>query len=262
MFNLLQIEWLKVKKYNTFWILIGIFTALLFGWNYMVSSGLLKLGNGDMNILNLNYTFPLVWPNVAYWSKFFSGLIAIIIIILTTNEYQFRTNRQNVIDGWKREQFYHAKWGIVIVLSLGVTLLSTIIGFFFALIYGSPIANAGTNMVNMLYVLLLTLNYFGFALTLSLLLKRSGMTVIIFLLYLYIVEIMLQKLLDLKVHASVGSFLPMQCSADLIGFPMMDSLKKMMPQSGPSNTVLIIASLCWIVAYYVIGRVKMLKSDW
>ena len=262
MFQLLSIEWLKIRKYSTFWILAVMFAALLLGWNYFISAGILKLGGGDMNILNLNYTFPLVWSNVAYWSKFFAGLIAIIIIILTTNEYQFRTNRQNVIDGWQRIQFFHAKWGIVVVLSVVVTLFTILLGIFFALIYGSPINSAGQDIHMMLYVFILTLNYFGFALTLSLLLKKSGMTVIIFLMYLYIIEVMLNQLLKGEFNSQAGSFLPMQCSADLISFPFMNSMKKMIQASGPSNQTLALASCLWIVAYYFIGRMKMLKSDW
>ena len=262
MFRLLSIEWLKIKRYNTFWILSVMFLALLFGWNYFVGSGILKLGNSQINILNLNYTFPAVWDNVGHWTKFFSGLIAIIIIILTTNEYQFRTNRQNVIDGWQRIQFFHAKWGIVVMLSLAVTLYSILQGLFFAIVYGSPLANMGEHFDKMFYVLILTLNYFGFALTMSMLIRRSGMAIIIFLVYTYVIEIMLQQLLNWKIDFKPGNLLPMQCSAELLNFPFIDSMKMMMKSSGPSPHVLVLTSIIWIIIYYLVGRMKILKSDW
>ncbi len=262
MIALLKIEWLKIRKYNTFWILSALFIVLLFTWNYLIGSGVLKLGGKDMNLLNTNYTFPSVWENVGHWTKFFSGLLAIIIIILTTNEYQFRTNRQNVIDGWQRAQFFHAKWLIVLLLSIIVTVFTTLLGIGFAVAHGSPIGNMTEHMDRMLYVFILTMNYFGFALTLSFLIRKSGMTIIIFLLYAYIIEIMAQQLINWKLPSHPGDFLPMQCSAELLNFPMMDMVKTMMAKTGPSHNTLMLVSVGWIVVYYIIGRIRLLKSDW
>lgn len=264
MTHLLKIEWLKIKKYNTFWILSGLFLILLGLANYLVGAGIMKLGGngGDINVLNNSYAFPNVWINVGYLTKGFSCLIGIIIIILTTNEYQFRTNRQNVIDGWKREQFFHAKWGIVVILSLVVTLYTTIEGLVFGITNGSSISSAGTDMVKMLYVFVLTLNYFGLALTLSFFLKKSGMTIIIFLLYAYIIEIILTKLLNRYVGGNIGDFLPMESSSNLLTFPVLATFKPMLGGGNTSSQTFLIVSAIWIVLYYIVGRMRLLKSDW
>ncbi len=262
MARLLSIEWLKISKYTTFWVLSGMFMVLLLLWNWGISSGLMKLGGGDINILSVNYTFPAVWANVAYWTKFFSGLIAIIIIILTTNEFQYRTNRQNVIDGWERQQFYHAKWLIVLAFGIIVTAYTFLQGLFFALAHGAHLADAAENTVKIFHTFILTLNYFGFALTLSLFLKRSGMAIIIFLVYAYAIELMLCQFLNWKIDAHPGYFLPMQCSAELLSFPMTDMLKKMTKKPGPSDSLLIAVSVVWIAIYYIVGQFKMLKSNW
>lgn len=263
MIDLLKIEWLKVRKYSTFWILAVMLSIIMIVWNYLISAGIMTFGVKDMNFLNVNYTFPYVWSNVSYWTKFFSGLIAIIVIILTTNEYQYRTNRQNVIDGWTRSQFFHAKWSVVLSLSVLVTLLTAIMGATYALIYGSPISRIGENTIKLFYIFTITLNYFGFALTLSVLLKRNGMAVLIFLLYLYIIEIVLQKLLGNYISWQPGSYLPMQCSADLLEFPLMESMKEMKLRSlGPTRNIMLLTSYCWITIYYLVGRWRLMKSDW
>ena len=83
-----------------------------------------------------------------------------------------------------------------------------------------------------------------------------------FLLYTYIIEIRLQQALNWQISSRPGDLLPMQCSAELLNFPMMDSLKSMMRHSGPSHEVLVITSIIWIVIYYFIGRFRLLKSDW
>ncbi len=262
MIHLLWIEWLKIKKYSTFWVLAALFAVLLFSTNWSISEGVMKVGGGDFNVLNHNYTFPEVWGNVAFWTKIFSGLLAIIIIILTTNEYQYRTNRQNVIDGWNRMQFYHAKWGLVVVLSVIVTLYTVLMGLFFAFYHASGTNHMFEHFDKILFVFILTLNYFGFALTLSLMLRRSGMAIIMFLLYAYAIEQILNGLLNMRNPEILpGYFLPMQCSAELLHFPLMDQLARFGPK-GPAPLTLCVVSLVWIVIYYVIGRVKLLKSDW
>src|SRR5437879_676310 len=70
MMELLAIEWLKIKRYRTFWVLIGFFVLLLPVWNYAVNAGFMKIGvanngltgfPGDLShlfyifLLSLNY---------------------------------------------------------------------------------------------------------------------------------------------------------------------------------------------------------------
>jgi len=259
---LLSIEWLKIKHYRTFWVLAGLFAGLLLLWNLLILFGAMKLGGGGINLLNNSYTFPSVWDNVCHWTKLFSGLLAIVIVILTTNEYQFKTNRQSVIDGWQRAEFFHAKWWLVLVMSIVVTLYTFILGFVFAVSNGSSLSLMGDHIEKVLYVFILNMNYFGFALTLSFFLKRSGMTIVIFLLYCYIIEIIIQQLLNWKIDARPGDFLPMQCSAELLNLPLIDLANNAMHKTSSSHTILMITSIFWIVVYYIIGRTKLLRSDW
>ena len=262
MFKLLNIEWLKVRRYSTFWILLGIFAALLIGWNQMISSGLLKPGGGKMNILSSSYTFPNVWDNVSYYTKLFAAFFAIIVVILTTNEYQFRTNRQNILDGWNRSQFFHAKWLLVISLSLFITVFTFLLGIAFAVINKSSFDEFSNHIEKIGYVFVLTMNYFGFALTLSLLLRKSGMSIMIFLIFCFIFEVIVQQLLNWKFHESLpGNFMPMQCSAELFHLPMLEQLNDLAGGTKKSNSPLLLASGVWIGIYYFIGRYRVLKSD-
>ena len=88
--ELLAIEWLKIKRYRTFWVLAGLFIVLLPLWNYEVANGFLKFGgNGKngINFLSTAYAFPQVWGNVGFWGSLFINFLSILIIIMTTNEY-------------------------------------------------------------------------------------------------------------------------------------------------------------------------------
>ena len=105
-----------MKSFRTFWIVTGFFILLLPLWNYGISNGIMKIGGGDVNLVSQAYSFSYVWQNLGFWTSIFVVFISILTIILVTNEYQFRTSRQNIIDGWKRLDFYHAKWQVVLLL--------------------------------------------------------------------------------------------------------------------------------------------------
>lgn len=78
------------------------------------------------------YNFDNTWQTTSYASGYLLLLPAMLIIILVTNEYTFRTNRQNVIDGWSREQFITVKLAIALI----VAIVSTIIVILTAMGFG------------------------------------------------------------------------------------------------------------------------------
>lgn len=262
MASVLYIEWLKVKRYRTFWILTVLFMFFLPAWNYGINNGVLHIGSGGIDILNKAYGFDYIWENVGFWSSLFIIVLSVLIIILTTNEYQFRTNRQNVIDGWTRFQFYNAKWSVVIILSLLTTLYIFIVGFLFG-ISNSSISDFPGHIEKLFYTFVLTLNYLGFSLLLSFLFKRSGLTIGIFFLYSMFIETLLKSLLNWKIASKPGLYLPLQCSDELLPFPVLDLLKSIAKlEATDGNTGYIVASFFWVTIYYFIGRVKLMKSDW
>lgn len=261
--SLLYIEWLKIKRYRTFWILAGLFMLILPLWNYGISNGILQIGSGDINILNKVYSFNYIWENMGFWTSLFVVVLTVLIIILVTNEYQFRTNRQNIIDGWTRLEFYHAKWGVVVILSLLTTLYVFVTGFLFA-ISNSSIQEFPGHIEKLFYTFVLTLNYFSFGLLLSILFKRSGLTIGMLFFYCAFIEFMVKGFLKWRLNTNIGTYMPLQCSDELLPFPVLDMIKTIakLNESAINNTSYVIASFAWIILYYLIGRRKLMKSDW
>lgn len=261
--QLLAIEWLKIKRYRTFWVLIIMFVVLLPLWNYGINAGFMNFSGGNIDVLSKAYSFSNVWGNLGFWASIFVVFLSVLTIILTTNEYQYKTNRQNVIDGWTRLQFYHAKWFLVIMLSLATTLFVFLLGVVFALVNSGCFCDFPGDAYKLFYLFLLSLNYFGFGLLLSIFFKRSGITIGLFFLYCMIIESFIQKLINWKLDFKLGDFLPLQCSDELLPLPLIDMVKNMAKMNnGPSPLSLVIASCCWIFIYYLIGRRKLLRSDW
>src|SRR6185295_15403942 len=108
MYSLLKIEWQKLKTYRTFWTILLLYVVLFPVANILLADLLQKMiGSNKMTqhmIVNY-FAFPHVWRAVPYVGGYFLVLPAILLIILVTNEYTFKTHRQNVIDGLSRNQF-------------------------------------------------------------------------------------------------------------------------------------------------------------
>lgn len=262
MLHLIHIEWLKLKRYNTFWIILAIFAILLVSWNWAIASGALRMGTDNMSILNSNYSFPAVWRNATYWTKTFLGLFSIIIIIITTNEYQFRTNRQHVIDGLTRQQFLHSKWLLIILLSIVVTLFTFIEGLALGLIKGSASDVFGDGFFSLIRLFFCCLNYLAFAFTLSLFTKKSGLTTILFLVYNYVIEVIIVQILKFRIPSHPGQYFPLQSSAEQFDLPLLDFIKQMTKVTTTTNFTLLYVSCGWIILYYFIGKWHLNRTDW
>lgn len=262
--QLMAIEWLKIKKYRTFWVIMLLFGLLLTLWNLGVQTGLIRLGGNGMNLLAGSNSFGGIWSSVCYYTSNFVLFPAIFIIISVTNEYQFRTNRQNVIDGWTRLQFFHAKWFLMNSLALTVTIFVFLLGLLVGLVTGASFAYIGDNIEKLVYMLILCANYFGFALMISVFVKRSGLAIGILLLYCMILESMLHLFFFFKLQKPfLDLFLPLQSSDELLPSATFDAvLKAGQFGSQPPMYVYAIVSCVWICIYYLIARRKLMRSDW
>ena len=132
--TLVRTEWLKIRKYNAFWWIMGILILSYPGINYMFYFGYqenvnnpsqyatyLKMGIGNP------FSFPEVWHTVAYCSSLFTFIPAVVVIMLICNEYTYRTHRQNIIDGWSRSQFVTSKLIDVFIITFIATILYVVI---------------------------------------------------------------------------------------------------------------------------------------
>src|SRR6266513_1979163 len=104
--RLLHIEWMKLKNYRAFWILLCLYVSTIFGANYIVFriqqqiySEKQAKGIASLILGNPPYSFPSVWQATAHVSSYLLFIPGLIMIIAVTNEYSYKTHRQNIIDG-------------------------------------------------------------------------------------------------------------------------------------------------------------------
>lgn len=101
--KLLWIEWLKVRKYRTFWAFIILYIVSSIGINYVLyhTNTQVQTASGGMLSIHL-YNFPQVWSTTAWVSGFSVILLGLLVIVLFTNEYTYKTHRQLIIDSTLR----------------------------------------------------------------------------------------------------------------------------------------------------------------
>ena len=255
----LQTEWLKIKNYKAFWIFLSLYLISIIAINYIafeIYHQTVKQEPMAASMISDPYAFPNVWQTVGYmgsWLLYFPG---IIIILLTSNEFTFKTHRQNIIDGWSRKDFVHTKLLLVLILSLIVTIISAVTAVIFGLASSDPFS--GDGFVNIFYVFLQSLSYISLALLLAVLFRRSGVALIVFFLYGLIFESIIYGLINRYINDQAGYFLPLQGTDVLLPMPFGN---KIFYNHAPEPVVLIISSLVYLGLYYFFLMRKFENDD-
>jgi ABC-2 type transport system permease protein len=267
--ELLKIEWLKIKNYRTFWILSSLFVLSVFGINYIVYYVQEVLGKSNKQIdvlIGSPFQYPNVWHTVSYISGFLLFFPGLLIIISVTNEFSFKTHRQNIIDGWSRSQFINVKILCVLILAF----LSTVVVGLTALLYGS-LRGGSFSFDKIQYIGYFFIQCFSYgmvALLLSVLIRRSGLAIGVFFLYSYVIENMLGGLMNYLNFRFTGTqtfrgpadYLPLHSPNALTPFPFFRSITKMI-SSEPNVPLLLSLSFVYLVIYYAFSTRKFLKAD-
>jgi ABC-type transport system involved in multi-copper enzyme maturation permease subunit len=126
-------EWLKIRTYWAFWLVMLMTATAYPGVNYLFwheYQDLIKrkdAGKIMKFLLGNPFELPETFHTTAFFSSIFIFIPAIVIIMLITNEYTYKTNRQNIIDGWSRNNFLLGKFFNVLIISLIVSILFTVI---------------------------------------------------------------------------------------------------------------------------------------
>ncbi|MBS1761010.1 MAG: ABC transporter permease [Bacteroidetes bacterium] len=265
MFNLIQTEWLKIRKYRAFWWVMAITTfsypGVIFIFSKIFGSVTHRedaIGSTAKLALGDPFGFPETWHTVAYASSLLVMIPAIVIIMLICNEYTFRTHRQNIIDGWGRSQFVTSKMIDVAIITLFITVIFTII----ALITGlSNEASSTSSMWDQSYYIglfaLQTFAQLSLAFLAGFIVKRSFLALGIFLFYFLILENIITGIMRAD-GLNFYQYLPLEISDRLIPPPAffgkldMDSYQKSL-NAIPLHIFLtiFITSFVWYICYRI-----------
>lgn len=240
MIKLLKIEWKKIRTYKVFWVLLGLYFIFL-------SAGILLaefMINNMVNNVNKRmpipfphiaiYYFPDVWQNVAFFASIRYVLIfpAIIMIILITNEFTFKTIRQNIINGMSKTEFLCSKLIIILLMAVVITTLIAAGAFTIGLGHSGfndiALLSKGVPFMTGLFISLIC--YMIYAFFFGFLLRNTGLAIAIFTLYSLIIEPVVYFFLRAPFifHNTIYTYLPVNAVIRLTEYPAIPTLKKLM----------------------------------
>ena len=152
MMKLFRIELKKILFNKSFRVFFGIYILifLVFTWVIRGINGMDDLKEITRNNAIHPYQFPDIWVLMSFIAEWFTGFLAIIIVVLVCNEFVYRTARQHVIDGLSRFEFILGKFLQVVFVAGCATLCIAIIGFITGTLNGK--VGDGVNVFSRLFI--------------------------------------------------------------------------------------------------------------
>lgn len=248
MMALFKIELRKLLPYRTFWIILLLYAALLV--LFMYSSSYITI-NGRQFGAEM-YRFPGIWMRLTYIASYFNLLLGILMITLVTDEYSFRTFRQQVIDGLLRRDLVLAKALVALWIAAGCTLFVALTGLFFGITYSASwtLALMLQQTMHLVYYLIQALGYMAIAVLFSFGIRKNGLAILAFLLYTKVLE----PLLHWRLPDETDKYLPMKVLSSLTPTPgqeILDSLTGPTLVLSPQQAV--VPTLLYIAGFYLLA---------
>ena len=248
----LQLEFQKLRRYPTASIILGLYSAL-FLFAVVTIYGTRHAGGLPPAQV---YAFPTLWAKLATTGAGCTVLLAILFIILVTDDFQYRTFRQQFIDGATHGRLIGCKIATSLLLAgAGLVVLLTIglgLGSWYAAgtwqpapAQGAPVLLAG----------LQTLGFMALAGLIAIGVRKGGLSILLFVLYLFVVEPLLRS----QLPAAVGRWLPCRVLLDLTPATSHQPLASAGPGLLAHALPLVLVALlyiaaCWGLSYWLLRR--------
>jgi ABC-2 type transport system permease protein len=200
------------------------------------------------------FTEDNIWATTTFFTGFLLYLPGMVIINLFINEVNFKTHRQNIIDGWKRETFIYTKIGLIFCISVVVMIMNLIATFVMCQVTNVPFTFSRLDILA--FSFLQSFIYLMFALLLATFFRRSGIAIIVYFLYGLLLEWLLFWLVR-EVSKEAANFLPLQVADSLIPFPI---------KGGPYDSIpavyyVLIGALIYLGLYIYLTTRKYKYDD-
>jgi ABC-2 type transport system permease protein len=263
MFNLFKIEWLKIKTYRTFWVLFITFLLMYPLTFYFSASKFMEHQTADMkeemlkSFLGLPFVFPKVWHSASWFGGLFFVMIGMLFILLITNETQYRTHRQNIIDGWDRMDFLKAKLMLLIFFVLVSTVLVFLSGLLVGLVFSDTRASLFDGVQYVGYFALMAVVYLAVAFLVAMLIKRTGLAIIIYFAFVCIADNLLWLIFTLR-DSQLGYYMPLETVDSLVPNPFKPG---MLEKRTVSDWSLVSAAALYISLFGFIVTTYFKKAD-
>lgn len=179
MFRLLTIEFHKLKYNKASKVLsiiyFGLLTSIALIAAIKFEFGSFKLHLADAGIFN----FPYIWHFNTYIAAILKFFLLLVIVSMMSNEYSYKTLKQNLIDGLSKKEFILSKFYTVVAFALISTIFVFIVSLILGLFYSdyNEFAIIVSDLEYLIAFFVKLVGFFSFGLFLGILVKRSAFAV-------------------------------------------------------------------------------------
>jgi hypothetical protein len=221
------------------------------------------------------FSLPTAWPAImsdpAEMSLVF---LAVITILLMAAEFQWRTARQNVIDGLSKHEWFTAKLIVTLVLGVIFQLVVLAIGLGFALTapYESFMRSTDAQLLGAYTIGMIA--YGSMAFMLAITIRNAGPALGVFLLWISIAEHLIDGVLT-KLNenwAKIGDYLPGKVIGEVVetrnwdpaahevAVALAKRFNRPIPEM-PDMTLFVGLAILYTVLFYAASYVSYMKRD-
>ncbi len=267
--KIIELEYYKFRHYKPFLVILGlyVFCFVLCGFSIksLLDWFLEKQKNDDVLKHFVETGLPLfdfvdIWQNLAWLATIFKWIPAFVIIISVTLEYSQKTIKQNIIDGLSKREFLASKVALVGVISIGSAVLLFLLGLFLGLLY-SPVKGLPYITEHIEFVAAYGLEVFVFlcmALFAAFLIQKSGVTIILFLLYTACIEPISTAILHYHFEWEVWYF-PVEAINLIIRVPFQKYALSFVHDTIEIRDVLVASA--WAIIFIGLSYLLLKKRD-
>ncbi len=179
MLRLLTIEFHKLRYNRASKILsiiyFGLLTSIALIAAIKFEFGNFKLHLADAGIFN----FPYIWHFNTYIAAILKFFLLLVIVSMMSNEYSYKTLKQNLIDGLSKKEFILSKFYTVIAFAGISTVFVFVVSLVLGLVYSdyNEFAIIISDLEYLLAFFIKLVGFFSFGLFLGILVKRSAFAI-------------------------------------------------------------------------------------
>lgn len=230
--KLLHIEQVKLLNYNPFRITLGIY-FLAFTLGLLIYPAVDK----EIPVISLSdlFRFPDVWMFLTWVTEPYNVLLALIIIMITTKEFNNHTFKTQLIFGLSRTELLLQKLLLIGILALFATLLLGLTSLTLGLIYSYKLTFkiAMENTWILSRYLISSFAYMSMGLLIAMLIKNTALSLLTFLALRVFVDPVLFLILR---KSEVKWYLPFRTTTQLTPVPdLIEIFQRKMNSNEPMD---------------------------
>jgi ABC-type transport system involved in multi-copper enzyme maturation permease subunit len=280
MLRLLTIEFHKLRYNKASKVLsiiyFGLLTSIALIAAIKFEFGDFKLHLADAGIFN----FPYIWHFNTFIAAILKFFLLLVIVSMMSNEYSYKTLKQNLIDGLSKKEFILSKFYTVIAFALISTLFVFVVSLILGLVYSDfdEFSIIVTDLDYLLAFFVKLVGFFSFGLFLGILVKRSAFAVGAMFVWL-IIESMFKVYLYWQFQSAentgekvdaIMQFLPLEAMSNLIKEPFSrlgavrsaaNTMGEMFTKSYDVEVINVLIVSAWTFIFIYLSYKLLLKRD-